>query len=99
MLCYKITPTFSKVTNSTTHRCAHMALYFLFQKRGQITPNIGNHRANISRVRNSTTKRFQKTDLSGGTVSNSWVVLFLTLDLLVADEKNVSSFSGTVSNS
>ena len=77
---------------------------FVSNKKGQIVPNKGKRRAKqeletvppgeLGRV----PPKGSKNDLSGGTVSNSPVVLFLTLDLLVAAVK-MFFLSGTVSNS
>ena len=57
---------------------------------GQIAPNMGKHRAKQEletvppQELGAIPPKGSKNDPSGGTVSNSWVVLFLTLDLLVA---------------
>ena len=43
-MLYKITPTFSKVRNSTTDVPTWLSIIFV-SKKGQIAPNMGNHRA------------------------------------------------------
>ena len=83
-----------------------LSIIFWFQKKGHIAPNIGKHRAKQEletvppqELGTVPPKGGPKNDPSGGTVSNSWVVLFLTLDLLVAAVKMIVFLSGTVSNS
>ena len=70
--------------------CPHGFQLFLFPKKGQIAPNMRKHRAKqeLETVPpgelGTVPPKGSKNDLSGDTVSNSPVVLFLTLDLLVA---------------
>ena len=47
MLCYqKKNPKIARVRNSTTHRPAFTSIMvFWCQKRGQLVPNMGKHRA------------------------------------------------------
>ena len=81
--------------------CPHGFELFLLEKRPD-SPKYWKHRAKQEletvppQVRNSTTS---EVNLWGGTVSNSPVVLFLTLDLLVAAVKTDFWKGGTVSNS
>ena len=108
MLCYQKTPTFARVRNSTTDvpTCLSIML-FGFKKKGQIVQNMGKHRAKQEletvppQELGTVPPKGSKNDLWGGTVSNSPVVLFPTLDLLVAAVKMCFFFFflvGTVSN-
>ena len=92
MLSKKGTPKFARVRNSTTDWPACISIMvFGVKKRGQLVPNMGKHRAKQEletvppqELGTVPPRGAKKKSLSGGTVSNSPVGLFLTLDLLLA---------------
>ena len=82
--CYviKIKPPSSKARNYTTDAPAWLSIIFwVFQKKGQIIPNIGKHGAKQE------LETVPPQELGAVPISNSPVLQFLTLDLLVAAEK------------
>ena len=77
---------------------AHQLCFFGVQKKGQLVPNMGKHRAKQEletippQELGTVPPRGSKNGLWGGTVSNYPVGLFLTLDLLLAAVRMIFVF-------